>query len=285
MSVPADSLLAGIRIVSLAVNLPGPVAASRFTSLGAHVTKVEPPSGDPLRIIAPDWYAELARGQDARVLDLKDEGARSELEVLLAQTGLLLTSSRSGALTRLGLGWAELSARLPRLCQVAIVGYPAPDDNLAGHDLTYQAVAGTLSPPMMPTVPIADLAGAERAVSEGLAAIVHRDATGTATCREVALSEVRQDLSQPVRRGISTPDGVLGGALPTYGIYDTASGYVAVAALEPHFWQRVVQLLEVSGSREECETVFLTRTATDWEKWARAHDLPLSAVRSPGTPR
>ena len=285
MSVPADSLLAGIRIVSLAVNLPGPVAASRFTSLGAHVTKVEPPSGDPLRIIAPDWYAELARGQDARVLDLKDEGARSELEVLLAQTGLLLTSSRSGALTRLGLGWAELSARLPRLCQVAIVGYPAPDDNLACHDLTYQAVAGTLSPPMMPTVPIADLAGAERAVSEGLAAIVHRDATGTATCREVALSEVRQDLSQPVRRGISTPDGVLGGALPTYGIYDTASGYVAVAALEPHFWQRVVQLLEVSGSREECETVFLTRTATDWEKWARAHDLPLSAVRSPGTPR
>lgn len=285
MSVPADSLLAGIRIVSLAVNLPGPVAASRFTSLGAHVTKVEPPSGDPLRIIAPGWYEELARGQDVRVLDLKDEGARSELEVLLAQTDLLLTSSRPGALTRLGLGWAELSARLPRLCQVAIVGYPAPDDNLAGHDLTYQAVSGTLSPPMMPTVPIADLAGAERAVSEGLAAIVHRDATGTATCREVALSEVCQDLSQSVRRGISTPDGVLGGALPTYGIYDTASGYVAVAALEPHFWQRVVQLLEVSGSREEFETVFLTRTATDWEKWARAHGLPLSAVRSPGTPR
>ena len=94
-----------------------------------------------------------------------------------------------------------------------------------------------------------------------------------------------QDLSQTVRRGISTPDGVLGGALPTCGIYDTASGYVALAALEPHFWQRVVQLLEVSGSREEFETVFLTRTATDWEEWARAHGLPLSAVRSPGTPR
>lgn len=290
MSVPADSLLAGIRTVSLAVNLPGPVAASRFTSLGAHVTKVEPPSGDPLRIIAPDWYEELARGQDARVLDLKDEGARSELEELLAQTDLLLTSSRPGALTRLGLCWADLSARLPRLCQVAIVGYPALDDNLAGHDLTYQAAAGTLSPPMMPTVPIADLAGAERAVSEravseGLAAILHRDATGTATYREVALSEVCQDLSQPVRCGTSTPDGVLGGALPTYGIYDTASGYVALAALEPHFWQRVVQLLKVSDSREELETVFLTRTATDWEEWARAHDLPLSAVRSPGTPR
>lgn len=94
-----------------------------------------------------------------------------------------------------------------------------------------------------------------------------------------------QDLSQPVRRGTSTPDGVLGGALPTSGIYDTASGYVAVAALEPHFWQRVVQLLEVSGSREEFETVFLTRTATGWEEWARAHGLPLSAVRSPGTAR
>jgi alpha-methylacyl-CoA racemase len=41
-----SGLLHGIKIVSLALNAPGPVAGARLTNLGATVTKVEPPSGD-----------------------------------------------------------------------------------------------------------------------------------------------------------------------------------------------------------------------------------------------
>ena len=183
MSGDGAALLGGVRVVSLAVNLPGPVAASRLASLGARVVKVEPPTGDPLRTIAASWYAELAQGHDVRVLDLKDDDGRAALDDLLATADLLLTSSQPGALARLGLGWSELSARFPRLCQVAIVGHLAPDDDVAGHDLTYQAVAGTLIPPAMPTVLIADLAGAERAVSEGLAALICRDTNGSTSYR------------------------------------------------------------------------------------------------------
>jgi alpha-methylacyl-CoA racemase len=40
-------LLKGKKIVSLAMNLPEPLAAARLRKLGASVVKVEPPGGDP----------------------------------------------------------------------------------------------------------------------------------------------------------------------------------------------------------------------------------------------
>ena len=52
----AESPLSGVRVVTLAPNLPGPVAANRLVTLGATVTKVEPPAGDPLAVASPDYY-------------------------------------------------------------------------------------------------------------------------------------------------------------------------------------------------------------------------------------
>ncbi|AKU14640.1 CoA transferase [Luteipulveratus mongoliensis] len=273
--------LAGVRVVSLAINLPGPAAAARLTTLGAEVTKVEPPSGDPLAFGGPDYYTRLTKGQEIVTLNLKDEADLDVLWTLLADTDLLVTSSRPSALARLGLDWSTLHARLPQLCQVAIVGHPGEAAEVAGHDLTYQAGVGTLQPPHMPTVLIADLGGAERAVADGVAALVQRGRTGEGVHREVALSDVAEDMSQPVRNRLTTAEGFLGGALPAYGIYSTASGFIAVAALEGHFWQNLTEQLGVEGSRSDLEAVFTTRTADEWEVWAREHDLPIAAVRSP----
>src|SRR6476661_2061879 len=100
--------LQGIKVVTLAVNLPGPVAASRLCELGAGVLKVEPPSGDPLARMCPSWYGSLAAGQTVISLDLKDEHDRAELERHLEQSDLLLTSMRPEALARLSLSQAEV---------------------------------------------------------------------------------------------------------------------------------------------------------------------------------
>jgi crotonobetainyl-CoA:carnitine CoA-transferase CaiB-like acyl-CoA transferase len=282
MSEPgADLPLDGVRVLSLAVNLPGPVAAARLRALGASVTKVEPASGDPLAVAAPAYYERLAAGQEVVSLDLKAAAALDRLWALLTDTDLLLTSSRPSALTRLGLDWATLHARLPRLCQVAIVGHPGAQAEIAGHDLTYQAAVGTLRPPDLPTVLVADLAGAERAVADGLAALVQRARTGVGHHREVALSDVATDMAQPVLHGMTTPDGLLGGALPTYRIYAAATGFVAVAALEAHFATRLTEALGVTGSREDLERAFARRPAEDWQAWARERDLPIAAVRVP----
>ena len=81
---------------------------------------------------------------------MKSAEGQAKLAELLAGADVLLTSTRPAALARLGLDWPTLSARYPRLCHVAIVGYPAPDEDRAGHDLTYQASAGLLEPPRFP---------------------------------------------------------------------------------------------------------------------------------------
>lgn len=275
MSAPP---LEGIRVVSLAINLPGPAAAARLRQLGAEVVKVEPPSGDPLAFGVPDYYARLTEGQQVMTVDLKDD--LTPVWSLLETADLLVTSSRPAALARLGLDWKSLHDRAPRLCQVAIVGHPGEQADVAGHDLTYQASAGTLLPPAMPTVLVADLAGAERAVADGLAALLARERTGEGQFREVALSDVADDLAQPVQRRMTGPGGVLGGELASYRIYAAATGFVAVAALEPHFWDRLLSELDLTeGSVDELERVFATRSADEWQTWARERDLPVAAVR------
>src|SRR5215213_6964406 len=155
-------LLTDFRILTLAVNVPGPMAVARLAELGATVAKIEPPAGDGVARSAPEWYAAMHAGVDVRRLDLKIEEGQAQCGSLLAETDLLLTSSRPSALARLGLDWPTLHARYPRLCQVAIVGHGAPDQEVPGHDLTYLASAGVLAPPAMPRTLAADLLGAER---------------------------------------------------------------------------------------------------------------------------
>ncbi len=151
-----DVPLQGLSVLSLAVNVPGPVAAALLRDLGARVTKVEPPGGDPLAGVSPGWYADLVRGMEVLRLDLKQAEQRRALEPRLAAADLLLTATRPAALDRLGLGWDAIHARHPRLSVVAIVGYPAPRQDVAGHDLTYQAEQGLVSPPAMPRTLISD---------------------------------------------------------------------------------------------------------------------------------
>ena len=270
--------LSGIRVVSLAINLPGPAAAARCTALGAQVTTVLPPSGDPMAMFQADWFEQLHAGQELITADLKSAEGSELLHGLLDKADLLITSSRPSALARLGLDPDTLATRHPRLCHVAIVGHPGTEAEVPGHDLTYQAVNGLLSPPAMPSTLIADMAGSERAAQEGIAALLYRERTGTASHREVALSDVAEMMAEPAQRGLTTAGGVLGGGLGVYGLYETKQGWVALAALEPHFAQRAMTELAPDGSPAAFAQAFLTRTAAEWEQWATERDIPLVAV-------
>ena len=61
------------RIVSIAQNVPGPLAVARLRRAGASVTKLEPPAGDPFVELSPAWYAEMHEGIEVERLDLKSE--------------------------------------------------------------------------------------------------------------------------------------------------------------------------------------------------------------------
>ncbi|MDN5825413.1 MAG: CoA transferase, partial [Micrococcaceae bacterium] len=269
--------LSGIVVVSVAINLPGPLAASRLTELGATVIKVEPPQGDPLRSVAPHWYEELVTGQDVVPLDLKDPASRSEFEELLTDADVLLTSMRPSALARLDLG-EILKTR--GIALVEIVGHDGARAEQPGHDLTYQAEHGTLLPPALPLVPVADILGSERAVVATLSALRQRDQGLQGVHEKVVLEEAAHAAAAGTRHGLTSPGAVLGGAIPAYGVYATADGFVAVAAIEPHFAERLTRL--VGGTREELTRSFATRPTAYWTAWGQEQDLPLVAVASPG---
>lgn len=276
--------LAGIEVVSLAVNVPGPVMAARLSEYGASVTKIEPPEGDPVSHHYPRWYARLTDSQTILRLDLKSREGKKELDARLRRADLLVTANRPSALSRLGLDFDSIHARFPRLCQLQIVGFPAPDDDRPAHDLSFQAAAGLIvDPPRMPFTLLSDLAGAERATTEAVAMLLHRQRTMEATCRRVSLLEAAKALAVPIEHGVCRPGEPLGGALPCYAIYRAKDGWVALAALEPHFTERLCVALRIpSVSAARLRTIFRERTGASWEAWGRRHDIPVTKVRRSG---
>jgi alpha-methylacyl-CoA racemase len=274
--------LAGLSVVSTALNLPGPAACARLRELGATVAKIEPPSGDPFETFCPSWYRRLHEGMEVRRIDLKSEAGRAALHQVLGLADLFITAQRPSALARLGLDPASLGERHPRLCHVAITGHPAPHEEVPGHDLTYLAAHGLLAPPAMPVTLFADMAGAERAVSTALALVVARQRTGRGASVQSPLEEAARALAQPLHEGLTRRDGLLGGGYAGYNLYGARDGWIAVAALEPHFAERLAAALGIGElSVEALRKRFAAEPAGHWQRWAAERDLPIVALRPP----
>ena len=114
--------LDGVRVVALATNIPGPLAAARLRSMGASVTKLEPSAGDPLESASPRWYAAICAGLDVVRINPRDPKERDGLHERVRQADVLLTTMRGSALSRLGLRWDALHLAAPRVIHVAITG-------------------------------------------------------------------------------------------------------------------------------------------------------------------
>jgi crotonobetainyl-CoA:carnitine CoA-transferase CaiB-like acyl-CoA transferase len=278
--------LRGVRILSLALNLPGPAALMRLAQMGARCTKINPPAGDPMQHYTPDGYALMHKGVAHKTLDLKSEAGQSAMHKLLPQTDVLLTSFRPSALIKLGLGWKALHKQYPALSLIEVVGAPGPLAEIPGHDLTYQAEVGLVNGMDLPPSLFADMGGALMATEATLKAVLSLKSTGKGSRHEVALSEAAAWLALPRQLRMTTPDGAVGGAHAGYRVYACKNGRVAVAALEPHF---ALSLCKAAGlplahpvkdlfkpETQQAIAAFLaSKTRQQLDKLAAAQDIPL----------
>jgi crotonobetainyl-CoA:carnitine CoA-transferase CaiB-like acyl-CoA transferase len=269
----SPQFLDGVRVVTMAQYVPGPLAVARLREAGAHVIKVEPPAGDPMLELSRAWHEEMHAGIDIERIDLKTGDGRARVMTLLADADVFITSQRPSTLARLGLDPQSLRGTTPPLHVLRIVG-SVSDPDRAGHDLTYQAQSGLLSD-TMPRTLAADVMASERVFAAVLALL--RQPPGSTM--DVGLVESLVPLVAPLRHGLTTSQGTLGGAAARYRLYATKAGHVAIAALEPHFETRLYQLLGVPPSAD-LSPCFLDRAAADWETWAIEHNLPIVAVKS-----
>jgi len=227
--------LQGVRILSLALNLPGPAALMRCRRMGAKCVKLEPPNGDPMANYNQLAYAKLHEGIGVLTVDLKSEAGQQALHEELAKSDVLLTSFRPSALVKLGIDWATLQSIYPALSQIAIVGSAGERAEAPGHDLTYQADCDLVPTLDLPPTLYADMGGSVMASEAVLQATMARDANGKGVLIEIALAEAAAYLALPREWGLSQTAGPVGGAHAGYRVYPCKDGRVAVAALEPHF--------------------------------------------------
>ena len=297
MSNPATSTtgkksrpLKGIRILSLALNLPGPAALMRLREMGAQCIKLEPPSGDPMSHYSLAAYVPMHEGVKVLKADLKTEAGQKVLHRELAKADVLLTSFRPSAIEKLGMAWKKLHKLYPALSQVAIVGSQGVRAEEPGHDLTYLADSGLVPALELPATLYADMSGSLIACEAVLKALLQRGANGKGVFTEVALAESAAYLALPRQWGLTTPAGMVGGAHAGYGVYRCKDGRVAVAALEPHFAKALCAAAGISDSdprtmltpstHQAVADFLLTQTRSQLDRLAAAKDIPLHTLKN-----
>jgi alpha-methylacyl-CoA racemase len=294
--IAPPQVLAGVRVLSLALNLPGPAALMRCRRMGAICIKLEPPAGDPMGHYNPGAYAQLHEGVKVMVADLKSADGQKLLHKELARTDVLLTSFRPSALSKLGLDWKKLHSLHPMLSQVAIVGAPGTRAEEPGHDLTYLAENGLVPGLDLPATLYADMSGSLMASEVVLQAALVRNERYAGTGEphpqgiyiEVALSDAAAYLALPRQWGLTQTSGSVGGAHAGYRIYPCKNGRVAVAALEPHF---AAALCAVAGApstdrgamlapatHEAIAAFFRSQTREQLDALAVERDIPLHTM-------
>jgi crotonobetainyl-CoA:carnitine CoA-transferase CaiB-like acyl-CoA transferase len=319
---PPTGPLAGLRVLDLSRILSGPFATMILADLGAEVIKLENPiGGDDTREWAPPYqgdqsayFLSINRNKRGIAVDLKKDAGR-EIAVRLADgADVLVENFRPGAAARLGLGYAELSARNPRLVYASISGYgqTGPDAELPGYDAIAQALGGVVSvtgeatgPPVRVGTPVADLGAAMWAAIGVLAALHARAASGRGDWIDISLLDGQIAWLTYVAGGYFASGEVprrYGSAHPTivpYQALRTSDGYLMVAVGNDSLWQRfapIIGLPELAADprfatnpdrvvhRDELipliEAALASRASAEWAAELSRAGIPAGAINT-----
>jgi crotonobetainyl-CoA:carnitine CoA-transferase CaiB-like acyl-CoA transferase len=233
--------LAGVSVLDLSIWRPGPYATSLLGGLGADVLKVEPPGGDPMRHYA-GLFEEVNRGKRSVMLDLTADVDRERAWSLATQADVIVEGFRPGVLGRFGLDAASVRAAHPRVVYCSISGYGQQGAlaSLPGHDVNYQAWAGSLAPEggkaSMPPLPVADLASGMTAAFGICAALLGRGAAGPGSYLDVSMTDVMATWTGAA--SAADEPRAAAPSVPGYGLFTTRDGgQVALGVVnEQHFW-------------------------------------------------
>ncbi len=259
-----EDWLEGLTFLDFSSLLPCPFATQLLCDLGARVIKIESPQRpNPARGFGaappegPPGYAyrEVNRGKELVFLDLKVPENRAQLHELVRQADGGIQGYRPEVGARLGIDYESLHAVNPMfvMCNVSGFNAQSPIANRPGHDIGFVARSGILDQtrdlggtPVMPGVPIADIAVAYSAALQLLAAVVNSKKRGVGRNIYVSIEEALIDIQRPflkeqielMRSGAKVKAGetLVTGEFPCYSLYHLDGGTLSVGALEEKYW-------------------------------------------------
>ena len=289
----ADGLpLAGIEVVEATSRMQGPLAGLLLQMLGARVVRVEPPGGDPIRLVAPYaggqgyFFQTFNRGKDAVRLDLSTAADRATLLELTSGADVFLHNWRPGKASEWGADADTLAARNPRLTYVRASGWGDAHAvrGLLGTDFLVQAYAGIgygLHPEGEPPAPsrvlLTDCLGALVTCEGTLGGLLARARTGRGCRVDASLLGGGMTLQAHVLEALAggRENGRRNGR-PVWRALDsplaTADGFVVIDAADEAAFAALCRIAGVdrtAGSVRETEAAIAERigmaTSLTWE--------------------
>jgi crotonobetainyl-CoA:carnitine CoA-transferase CaiB-like acyl-CoA transferase len=310
--------LAGVRVADLSRVLAGPYCTMVLADLGADVVKIErPQGGDETRSWGPPfaggeaaYYLSVNRSKRSCALDLsRPEGRELALE-LCARADVVVENFKVGGADRLGVGYADVSQRNPRVVYCSITGFGSEREprGRPGYDFVAQAESGLMSitgaedgPPYKAGVAVVDVLTGLHAAAAVLAALhggegarievplLDSGLAGLVNVAQNALVTGRE----PERHGNAHPNIV------PYQDFETTSGRIAVAAANDGLFRALCSALGLEElatderfttnaarveHREELvprlAERFRERAAEDWLPALDVAGVPAGKVRS-----
>ncbi|MEZ5843491.1 MAG: CoA transferase [Hyphomicrobiaceae bacterium] len=259
---PASTILAGIKVLDLTRVRAGPTCVRQLADWGADVIKVEAPEhagqsslGGPRS--GPD-FQNLHRNKRSMTLDLKTSEGVEVFRRLADTADVVVENYRADVKRRLGIDYAALSARNPRLIYASISGFgqDGPDADRPGFDQIAQGMGGLMSitgepgrGPMRVGIPIADLCAGIFAAQGVLLALIDRQRSGKGQWVQSSLLQAQlfmldfqaarwlMDGEVPGQAGNNHPTSI-----PT-GVFETADGYLNLAVAGQAMWLKLKDLL------------------------------------------
>ena len=299
--------LQGLKALEFAGLAPAPFAGMLLADAGADVLRIDRaiPGNSGTATAGNDGSGTaqdlLSRRKRSIAVNLKSADGIRLVKELARTADIVIEPFRPGVMEKLGLGPDVLCAEdaNPRLIYGRMAGFRRDGRyaSMAGHDINYLAVSGTLSllgragqKPHPPVNILGDFAGGGATLFQGiLLAVVARASTGRGQVVEANMVDGASYLATFPRLNLKTPEGdqprgqnLLDGGCPYYDTYETQDRrYVAVGALEPQFFRALLNGLGLEGDRElearrhdrttwpamrrRFEAAFRSRTRDEWE--------------------
>ncbi|WOF73466.1 CoA transferase [Parvibaculaceae bacterium PLY_AMNH_Bact1] len=256
--------LDGVRIVDLTTMISGPIATMMLADQGADVIKVEPKTGDLVRVLGPAkgdrtaTFLAANRNKRSLVLDLKSAEGLEALKKLVSTADVVVQNFRPGAAERMGIGEADLRKEQPNLIYVSISGFgeTGPYAKKRVYDPVIQALSGlaaiqadrdTGRPRMIRTI-IPDKLTAVTAAQAITAALFARERSGEG--QHIKLSMLDAMIAFLWAEGLvalTFPGGEKHAARAQLSqdlIYKTQDGYITVGAVSDDEWKGLCAALE-----------------------------------------
>jgi len=302
--------LDGFRVVEMGGIGPAPFAGALLGDLGADVLRIDRIAKLGVEPDLPPRFDFYNRNKRSVAFDLKQPQAVAAVLNLVAKADALIEGFRPTVMERLGLGPDACHAINPRLIYARMTGWgqEGPIAQEAGHDINYLALTGALHclgdadrPPPPPLNLVADLGGGALYLVVGLlAAAMEAHKSGRGQTIDVAMIDgvthlmsafqaFRQHGSWTARRA----DNIVDGGAPFYRSYATKDGkFVAVGAIEPHFYANLVKMMGIDGENlpdqndraawpqmhDRFAKIFATRMRDEWVAAAAGRDACLAPV-------